>query len=626
MKSTVRLENDLTTPVHDEVKKSIAASSLVKWVGLLPLILALWLWVASWSQFDLNQMNGLGLVAILPARFILALAVLTVTFVYLIHKQTTPPLLPLVYVAGLIVMIHATPNILYGTLRYAWAWKHVAIVDYIQRHGMVDPTIEELGAYHNWPGFFTANALVTQLAGIPSTLGYAGWGPLFFNLLDMGAIVIIFRTLTGDRRLIGLGVWFFILANWIGQDYFSPQATTYFLYLVVLYACLAWFRDPDSPTIWSFLQRIRFRRLPFIRLDKFPLQNDTSRFSGADLSSSHRVLLMGIVIILLVAIASTHQLTPLMMTSALAGLVIFRCLRSRSLPVLMGVLTTTWILYVAVGFFNGNLAPIVKGFGELGSNLRSNLIDLSAVSPGQAEIAKMDRALTGLVWVLGIAGMIRRLHQGKWDLPAIILTFTPFPMLLFSPYGGEILFRVYYFSLPFVAFFAAGLFFPGAPHGRTLLTPVILGVTSLAMLAGLIFGYYGKEGINYFSKNEVAAAQYLQRNAKPGSLIMSVGWDWPLITQHYEYYEYESLSNYSRPARLEVLNDPVNLIAKEMSYYPSAYLFVTHSQEINANMTGEMPPGSLSAMVNKLDASPRFQVVFRNPDAVVYSLARSGGK
>ena len=39
------------------------------------------------------------------------------------------------HVVALVAILHATPSILYGTLRYAWAYKHVGIVDYIQRHG-----------------------------------------------------------------------------------------------------------------------------------------------------------------------------------------------------------------------------------------------------------------------------------------------------------------------------------------------------------------------------------------------------------------------------------------------------------------------------------------------------------
>ena len=40
----------------------------------------------------------------------------------------------------LLALVHGTPAVLYGTLRYSWAYKHVGIVDYILRTGTVDPT------------------------------------------------------------------------------------------------------------------------------------------------------------------------------------------------------------------------------------------------------------------------------------------------------------------------------------------------------------------------------------------------------------------------------------------------------------------------------------------------------
>ncbi len=90
-----------------------------------------------------------------------------------------------------------------------------------------------------------------------SPLSYAAWGPVFFNLLWLPALLFIFHTATEDRRLSWLAVWFFYLGNWIGQDYFSPQALAYFLYLVVLAICLAWFRAarPDQTSPSSGLQR-----------------------------------------------------------------------------------------------------------------------------------------------------------------------------------------------------------------------------------------------------------------------------------------------------------------------------------------------------------------------------------
>ena len=99
-----------------------------------------------------------------------------------------------------------------------------------------------MNAYHNWPGFFALGALLTEVAGFNSALSFASWAPLFFNLIDLGALLLILRACTTDRRLIWLSVWFFYLTNWVGQDYFSPQGLNFFFYLVIMAILLQWFK------------------------------------------------------------------------------------------------------------------------------------------------------------------------------------------------------------------------------------------------------------------------------------------------------------------------------------------------------------------------------------------------
>ena len=119
----------------------------------------------------------------------LALGALTLGFFLALGQRQVREWLLAAHVLVLIFVIHGTPSILYGTLRYAWAWKHVGIVDYIDRHGSVDPDIGYLAPYHNWPGFFALSALFTKLAGFQSALSFASWAPVFFNLLFLAALV-----------------------------------------------------------------------------------------------------------------------------------------------------------------------------------------------------------------------------------------------------------------------------------------------------------------------------------------------------------------------------------------------------------------------------------------------------
>src|SRR4051794_16268992 len=123
---------------------------------------AITLWLVSLRGIDPRRMDDLGLVPLLPVTFWLALVILLVGLcIQLYHLRSPTPLL-VAHVLGLVAVLHATPSILYGTLRYSWAWKHVGVTDFFMRHAGVNRALHELSAYQYWPGFFTANAMLTK--------------------------------------------------------------------------------------------------------------------------------------------------------------------------------------------------------------------------------------------------------------------------------------------------------------------------------------------------------------------------------------------------------------------------------------------------------------------------------
>ena len=144
--------------------------------------------------------------------------------------------------------MHASPVILYGTLRYAWAWKHVGVVDYFMRHHALDPDLSFLPVYQNWPGFFGLTSTLTEAVGLRSALSFAAWAPPVFELLNLAALWVLFGALTEDRRVRWTACWFFLIANWVGQNYFAPQAFVYFLYLAALGIVLTSLAKTTGPT------------------------------------------------------------------------------------------------------------------------------------------------------------------------------------------------------------------------------------------------------------------------------------------------------------------------------------------------------------------------------------------
>ncbi len=583
---------------------------------------AVLLWLFALSQTDPDAMGDFGLLSVLPVPYYLALLLVIANASIILYRGKQPEYVFWLHAALLIFMIHGTPHILYGTLRYSWAWKHVGIIDYIQRHGTVDPHIGLLSAYHNWPGFFTLNTLLVEVAGLKNALAFAGWAPVFFNLIDLGALLLIYRSRTRDRRLIGLAIWFFFLTNWVGQDYFSPQATGYFLHLVILGICLTWFKLSPTPHRKRVARWVRHGRLAtwtyklllFARRAELPVARSTA---------GQRVGLLLLVILVFASIASTHQLTPVMTVASLMALVVVQRLSLRGLPVIFALIVALWISYMAVAY----LEPTVESFIEALRNPAENaeLIDLSLTSHDQRVVALVGRTLSVLVIGLAGLGILRLLRRGIVHLPLLVLIAASVGIMGVTAYGGEIIFRVYLFSLPFFAFFIAALFYPAPEAGTSWRTPVLSALLSVVMLTGLLFAYYGKERQFYFAPDEVEASEYLFSIAPPRTLIIEGNRSYPSQYRNYEDYTYVAIDREPFASRWNLASDPVGVLTRWMGNrgYSEAYLIITRSQKATSEMVGSMfEDTTLADIEQALLEAARFQVIYRSPNAVIFRLDR----
>ncbi len=588
---------------------------------------AVLLWGLSLRNVDLDRIGSYGLVPLLPLPFYAALAILIVSFCASVHRERTQPAILLMHVVAVLVVVHGTPAILYHHLRYSWAWKHVGIVEYIQRNGTVDPDIGLFNAYHNWPGFFALGALVTEIAGFESALGLAAWAPVFFNLIFLGAVLLILRLFTVDRRLVWLAVWFYFLTQWVGQDYFAPQPTTYVLHLVILGICLAWLgRDRAQPRVSIWLWRpIRWGLSLMDRLLGRAVQPDPP---AVESSLRQQRILLGIAILLFTVIASSHQLTPFMTIPAVTALVVFDRCRSRGLPVLFAVVTVAWLISGALVFTREHFLAELEAFGQTEGNVSSTLIDTSRADPSMRVVALIGRSLSASVGLLAVLGGLRRLWHGYRDLVPMLLGISPLLMLVGNSYGGEVVFRVYLFALPFLAFFAAGLVYPSPASGRSwpaVAPPLLL---SGAMLVGLCFAYYGKEEVNHFTDSEVAATRYLYRIAPPESLIIEGTSSYPVRDWHYDQFSYVpiviaadnpaySQCSYSVDDLASLMADPVYPGTTERA--PAAYLIWTRSQRASIRLLGACP---MDHLMDELTHHPCVETVFFDPDAVILTVPR----
>lgn len=574
-------------------------------VMLLPI--AVVLWIVSLGRVDLGRMGDYGLINALPLTYWLALAVLTAGFTLVLLRPRIHGAWICGHVVALVGMLYATPTLLYGTLRYSWAWKHVAVVDYLLQHNGTDTTNGDLGVYHQWPGFFTFNALLVRAAGLPSAMSYAAWGPLVNNLLLIGPLVLLYRSMTSDRRLVWTGVWVFFSCSWVGQDYFSPQAFAFFLYLTVIALLLNRLYRPGLAATADAAAKPATAGAPAAT------PPDRIRAAGT---------WFAVLFLLVVAIASSHQLTPVILVSALGILAISRRRWRALLPLLLAsaAFTVLWCATVARPFIAANLHSILKSFGKLDSNVGSTVAVQANANAQQQLISRVELLIAVGIGVLALIAVV------KWrDLrrsPALLLALAPVPLMIANDYGGEIIFRAYLFALPGTAFLGASVLqrFTWRPRLRAAVSLVVFPV----LLIGFALAYYGKERENYFSPDEVAASRFMYATAPHGSMIIGATSEYPGAFTEYEYYRRESwLGGLTVQERADIERDPAAALAALMRDTKGrpAYFILTKSQEAEVEQSGLLPGATLARVEAMPGTAPEFRVIYRNADAAVLVLA-----
>ncbi|MER8182022.1 glycosyltransferase [Kitasatospora sp. NPDC094015] len=588
-----------------------------RWTIWAPLPVALGLWLVALSGVHLERMGTLGLLQALPPLYWAAVLLLTLGFVATLRAPRVPHGWAAGYVVGLIAVIHATPTLLYPTLRYAWAWKHVAVIDAMMRHNGSVPGAHDMDVYDQWPGFFQLNALFLRATGLHSALGYAAWYPVLANLLLMGPLLLIYRTFTQDRRLLWGGVWLYFATAWVGQDYFAPQAFAYFLFLTVLALVLrqlAGQRAPGAPPPDPGASPPDVRGARALTGPPGP-----RRFGW-------RPVPFALLMVLVAAIVCSHPLTPLMMISFLLILSLPRRNRRVVLPVLAGAvaLTFLWDATVARPYISSNLNSLISALGSPDQNALPNLSRLGTTAHAQVIASWVDRGLTVTVILLAVLALLRHRWTRRTPLPWLLVA--PLPLLLSNNYGGEMIFRAYLFALPAAAFLVATLLVSTRPRPR-LGSWIATGVSTavmLALLAGLFVGYYSKETMNYFTPDEAAATRYLANVPANGALVVSVTGDLPGGEMRYDQRQRIVLSQGSLADRRALLADPKAALEATMGdprVTGPAYLVLTRAQAADCALTGLFPADTVQRVNDAAASAPEFVPVYSGHDAVVYRYA-----
>ena len=601
----------LQLPNGMKMPKPMEAASV-----LLPLC-ALFLWAISLQYVNIRDTTDLGLVSVLPASIIIALVILTVSFCLTLQQPELRVPIILLHLFLLIFMLYGIATLVEEAPRFAAVYQHAGYTEYIMRTGSVDPGLD---AYFNWPGFFVLSAFVTRIIGYQDILPLAAWATVFFNLIYLGPLYMIYTSATTDKRLVWLGLWFFYLTNWIGQDYFSPQGFNFFLYLVIIAILLKWFKVTTQahPRIPGRLERHLGRFSPLAqKLYMWLTAPDT--LCTPSQPRQRIALLIGLVIIFALVVFS-HPLTPFFVLASVAILVIFRRCTPRWLPILMAIMTGAWIIFMAQAYLVGHLNDVSGDLGQVNNIITADVTARVVGSPEHIFIGAMRVVMTVAIWGLAFIGAVFRLRRGYRDVSYILLAIAPFSLIVANSYGGEMLLRIYLFSLPLMVFFAAALFYITSASGRSRKMTAAVAVVSLVLLGGFLFTRYGNERMDYMTYAEVDGVRYLYSIAPVNSLFIE-GWDNdPMQLQDLEKYNDVTLAGISANA---ITAQNVNAIVQfiQGQRHSDAYLIITRSQKAAAELSSGLPPEAFDRLENALLRSRKFILVYSNPDAQILEYA-----
>ncbi|MDN3497305.1 hypothetical protein QL996_15300 [Planococcus sp. APC 4015] len=553
----------------------LLAVAIIAWAIALPTLRD-----ASWNLF--------GLIPAASPLFPVSIVLVSIAFCVAIARGATRT--AAVSLIATVLMMRLPTALSTDAPLYSWTYKHFGPIDYIQRFGGVDVTAD---IYHNWPGAFSLIAWMNTITG-SETIVIAQWFTVGSQLAVTAAVYYLARTYGFGAATALVAAFGAHVANWVGQDYLSPQAIGFALGIVVIALVLASRRT--RATSW-------------------------------------------VAVVIFTAITVTHQLTPYWLLAAILLLTVLGRVRPKYI---VGVFAV-----IAIGYLLLHL-DVVSQFGRLiNLDLLDNILTpsvrneaLGHPSAGQVVNSWVARSITAVVWVSAAAVVAIRLlrRRGEWRsilVPAVV-AFSPALILLGQGYGGEAMFRVFLYSIPGCMLILApvvtrmlrGEVSRGALAARLTAT----GVLTLVALASIQTSYGGWFA-NRVTPESVRLTTQVLTEEDPSTLTIGVAPGAPgrIVAEYVDFVRANELfdsgidmwltswpgweeEEFADPRRVERLTESLLweqrpalvVITEQMRYYSTYY--------------GTLPEGALDRFQRILSDDPRWVQIYESDETIVYRL------
>ena len=552
-----------------------ALPTLPPWDGwaITSLVLAsaaLMLWLVTLPQIRVTDPDSYGLLLSDKWTFGAALVAAVLGFLVALKRRHVPLLWTLVAIT--ILIQRGTGPLTLNAPWADWGYKHLGVIDLIAVSGRLHPGVD---IYQAWPGFFAAIAWVSQSTGI-AAFDIAVWFTVAITVATVFALYALARVLELGVAESLAAVMIALLANWVGQDYFSPQALGFLLAILVFALAL---RAKQSRAAWA------------------------------------------LAVVCFAALTITHQLTPFWVVGALGVLCLFRrvpwLLMTACAALAIAQLLANWDAAGAHGIFTGF---------DILANAET---PAASASPSGALAVQMAAgrgtsiALWGLSGLIALTALIKQRWRGwlRGIGPVVgFLAFSPFVILGGQSYGGEALLRVLLYSVPGCAL----LIGPWLVRrlDAALWQRLVGGIVALAFALGGGQAYFGVFYHYGVTKAEFEVEAQLERSIPGTAYLSPLSAYWPVRASEAYAWRlsevYYDLPMHNLPPGIASPDFLDSLEATLESRWEPTFLLVGPRMDAFAAYGGFAPPGRIEEIRETLRTRPGWEQLIDREGVTVF--------
>lgn len=495
---------------------------------------------------------------------------------------------------AVVLVLTATPSIVYDFARYDWTYSHIGLTLYFLQHGNGgNPSV-----YSAWPGFFAALSWLLHAGGVGNVEALARWWSPVVDLIAAVLVRCLAQVFGVGRRKAWLAALLFTAANTIGQDYYSPQALAYVTFLVMFILAL---RPQTAEGAWSHVRGSTLSRIDWIAL-----------------------ILTG------TAISVSHPLTPYVAAAMFGVLAVFGLLKSRWMIAIPLVAAMSWTAF-HWSFISQyiNLSDI----GNVGANLKSPSTSFHYHYNIYAHIGDAGQAAAPLILgCLALVALFIRRDRVAWALAAGAASSGV--LVVSIHYGNEDVFRSALFALPLLAVLAVRV-----QWHKTQLRSALIALLISLIIESYVIGDMGFDYIYVVRPTDLSAVQYFEDTAPRGSTIISVSDDSYSVVESTARYQLFVFYYLDLPKLLQAEKgssvDAVNSLSKSTLYdvigtYEKTgtvrSIYVVTMQQAAAEWAegGVVSLGGYRSFNQAIQSSYHWQLIDQTSTATLYRFITNG--